>query len=158
MTSYILSILLPLLTSKEKTVRYRSTQLLSHIINSLDSIDDDYFQLLKTGLLKRVRDKEPTIRIQAVLGLGRLAGNEDDVNQDGVGSDDDDAGSRLLEKLLEILQNDPSADVRRSLLLNLPLTPGTLPYLLERARDLDPPTRRALYSRLLPALGDFRHL
>lgn len=139
-------------------MRYRSTQLLSHIVNSLDSIDDEYFQLLKTGLLKRVRDKEPMIRIQAVLGLGRLAGNEEDVDRDDVGSDDDDAGSGLLEKLLEILQNDPSADVRRSLLLNLPLTPGTLPYLLERARDLDPPTRRALYSRLLPALGDFRHL
>ena len=63
-----------------------------------------------------------------------------------------------MEKLLEALQNDPSADVRRSLLLNLPLTPGTLPYLLERARDSDPATRRALYSRVLPALGDFRHL
>lgn len=148
---------LPLLVSKEKTVRYRSTQLLSHIINSLDSIDDEYFHLLKTGLLKRVRDKEPMIRVQAVLGLGRLAGNEEDEDQESANSDDE-TGSGLLEKLLEILQNDPSADVRRSLLLNLPLTPGTLPYLLERARDLDPPTRRALYTRLLPALGDFRHL
>ena len=109
------------------------------------------------GLLKRIRDKEPMIRVQAVLGLGRLAGNEDDGDQDNADSDDDDA-SGLLEKLLEVLQNDPSADVRRSLLLNLPLAPGTLPYLLERARDLDPATRRALYSRLLPALGDFRHL
>ena len=148
---------LPLLVSKEKTVRYRSTQLLSHIINSLDSIDDEYFHLLKTALLKRVRDKESMIRVQAVLGLGRLAGNEEDADQESANSDDE-TGSGLLEKLLEILQNDPSADVRRSLLLNLPLTPGTLPYLLERARDLDPPTRRALYTRLLPALGDFRHL
>ena len=157
MTAHILSISLPLLASKEKTVRYRSTQLVAHIINSLDSIDDEYFQLLKSGLSKRVRDKEPTIRVQAVLGLGRLAGNEDDMNPENDDSDDDVANG-LLEKLLEILQNDPSAEVRRSLLLNLPLTPGTLPYLLERARDLDPATRRALYSRLLPALGDFRHL
>lgn len=64
----------------------------------------------------------------------------------------------MLEKLVDVLQNDPSAEVRRSLLLNLPFTPATLPYLLERARDLDAGTRRALYSRLLPALGDFRHL
>ena len=97
------------------------------------------------------------IRVQAVLGLGRLAGNEDDVEQEDANSEDDEA-SGLLEKLLEILQHDPSADVRRTLLLNLPLTPSTLPYLLERARDLDSATRRALYSRLLPALGDFRHL
>ncbi len=157
LTSRVLSTLLPLLTSKEKQVRYRSTQLLSHIINSVDSIDDDLFQSLRLGLLKRLRDKESMVRVQAVLGLGRLAGNEaeDDANDEG--SDDGDHDG-LLERLLKVLQNDPSADVRRSLLLNLPLTPTTLPFLLERARDQDPPTRRALYSRLLPALGDFRHL
>ena len=157
LVSHILSILLHFLVSKEKTVRYRSTQLVSHIINSLDSIDDEDFKSIKTGLLKRVRDKEPMIRVQAVLGLGRLAGNEDDENPDDV-SVDDEHSTGLLEKLLEILQNDPSADVRRSLLLNLPLTSRSLPYLLERARDSDPATRRALYSRLLPTLGDFRHL
>ena len=157
LTSHILSILLPLLASKEKTVRYRSTQIISHIINSLDSIDDEYYNLLKLGLLKRIRDKEPMVRVQAVLGLGRLAGNEGDEDQEN-GDSDEEGANGLLERLLEVLQNDPSADVRRSLLLNLPLTPATLPYLLERARDLDEATRRALYSRLLPALGDFRHL
>lgn len=157
LTSHVLSILLQFLTSKEKTVRFRSTQLIAHIVNSLDSIDDEYYHLVKMGLLKRVRDKEPMIRVQAVLGLGRLAGNEDDEEENEVDSDDEDA-SGLLVKLIDVLQNDPSADVRRSLLLNLPLTPATLPYLLERARDMDPATRRALYSRLLPALGDFRHL
>jgi condensin complex subunit 3 len=157
LTSHILSLVLPFLASKEKTVRFRSTQLISHIINSLDSIDDDLFQQLRLGLLKRIRDKESMVRVQAVLGLGRLAGNELEGDQNDDDSDDEDAGD-LLERLLDVLQNDHSADVRRSLLLNLPLTPVTLPYLLERARDLDPATRRALYSRLLPALGDFRHL
>ena len=157
LTSHILSILLPLQSAKDKVVRYRSTQIISHIINSLDSIDDEYFQLLRAGLLKRIKDKEPMVRVQAVLGLGRLAGNEGEDDENEEDSEDDDA-SGLLEKLLEVLQNDPSAEVRRSLLLNLPLTPATLPYLLERARDLDPAARRALYSRLLPALGDFRHL
>lgn len=156
LTAHVMSIVLPLLTSKEKFVRYRSTQLISHIINSLDSIDDDLFQLLRHGLLKRIRDKEAMVRVQAVLGLGRLAGNEAEGEADD--SDDDDAATGLLDKLLEVLQNDPSADVRRSLLVNLPILPNTLPFLLERARDQDPATRRALYSRLLPALGDFRHL
>ncbi|KAL8761371.1 MAG: hypothetical protein Q9184_002503 [Pyrenodesmia sp. 2 TL-2023] len=157
LTSHILSILLPLLGSKEKVIRYRATQLVAHIIHSLDSVDDEYYQLIRIGLLKRVRDKEPIVRVQAVLGLGRLAGNEAEEDQDSADSDDEGA-SGLLRKLLEVLQNDPSADVRRSLLLNLPLTPTTLPFLLERARDIDPAIRRALYSRLLPALGDFRHL
>ncbi|KAK8076740.1 Nuclear condensin complex subunit [Apiospora phragmitis] len=109
------------------------------------------------GLLKRIRDKEAMVRAQAVLGLGRLAGNQVEAMANSDDSDDN-AETGLLEKLLEVLQNDPSADVRRSLLVNLPILPNTLPYLLERARDQDPQTRRAVYSRLLPALGDFRHL
>ena len=156
LTSHLMNTVLPLLTAKEKFVRYRSTQLISHIVNSLDSIDDDLFQLLRHGLLKRIRDKEAMVRVQAVLGLGRLAGNE--AEGEAEDSDDDDSGAGLLDKLLEVLQNDPNADVRRSLLVNLPILPNTLPFLLERARDQDPATRRALYSRLLPALGDFRHL
>ncbi|KAL7626031.1 chromosome condensation complex Condensin, subunit G [Parahypoxylon ruwenzoriense] len=157
LTTQVMEAVLPLLTAKDKFVRYRSTQLISHIINSLDAIDDDLFQKLRYGLLKRIRDKEAMVRSQAVLGLGRLAGNQVEgmVNSD---DSDDDAETGLLEKLLEVLQNDPSADVRRSLLVNLPILPNTLPYLLERARDQDPATRRAVYSRLLPALGDFRHL
>ncbi|KAL8835692.1 MAG: hypothetical protein Q9170_003231 [Blastenia crenularia] len=157
LTSHLLSIVLPLLGSKEKIVRYRATQLVAHIINSLDSVDDEYYQLIRMGLLNRLRDKEPMIRVQAVHGLGRLAGNETDEDQADSDSDNEDA-SGLLKKLLGVLQNDSSADVRRSLLLNLPLTPTTLPFLLERARDVDSAIRRALYSRLLPALGDFRHL
>ena len=109
------------------------------------------------GLLKRARDKEPSIRVQAVLGLSRLAGNEDDGDLENDDSNET-AADELIDKYLEILQKNHKTDVRRSLLLNLPLTPGTLPYLLERARDQDAATRRALYSRLLPALGDFRHL
>ncbi|PHH92551.1 hypothetical protein CDD83_6830 [Cordyceps sp. RAO-2017] len=157
LTSELLEAVLPLMTAKDKFVRFRSTQLISHIINSLDAIDDDLFQKLRHGLLKRIRDKEAMVRSQAVLGLGRLAGNQSEGCTNSDDSDGDEA-TDLLGKLLDVMQNDPSADVRRSLLINLPILPNTLPYLLERARDQDPATRRAVYSRLLPALGDFRHL
>ncbi|KAK5636000.1 hypothetical protein RRF57_011712 [Xylaria bambusicola] len=157
LTAEVMEAVLPLLASKDKFVRYRSTQLISHIINSLDAIDDDLFQKLRQGLLKRIRDKEAVVRSQAVLGLGRLAGNQIE-GMTNPEESDDDAETGLLEKLLEVLQNDPSAEVRRSLLVNLPILPATLPYLLERARDQDAATRRAVYARLLPALGDFRHL
>ncbi|KAG7133609.1 Condensin complex subunit 3 like protein [Verticillium longisporum] len=106
LTSLLMETVLPLSMAKDKYVRYRSTQLISHIINSLDAIDDELFQKLRHGLLKRIRDKE---------AMAEAGGNSDD-------SEGDDTG--LLEKLLEVLQNDP----------------------------------RAVYSRLLPALGDFRHL
>ena len=157
LASHLFSTLIPLLTSKEKTVRYRTTQIISYIVNCLDSLDDEYYNLVKISLIKRMKDKEAMVRVQAALGLGRLAGNDVGEESEEDDSDDEEAAG-LLNKLLLSLQNDPSADVRKSLLLNLPLTPTTLPYLLERARDLDSATRRALYSRLLPALGDFRHL
>src|ERR1700761_45097 len=156
LTSHILNLTLQVINNKDKVVRYRATQIVAHVVNTLDSIDDDLFQLVRLALLKRLRDKENNIRVQAVLGLGRLADEGDD-EDDEENSDDEDAGG-VLSKLLDVLQHDPSADVRRALLLNLPFTPTTLPFLLERARDLDGATRRALYSRLLPALGDFRHL
>ncbi|KAL7912301.1 nuclear condensing complex subunit [Trichoderma velutinum] len=156
LSSQVLQTALSLMQAKDKYVRFRSTQLVSHIINSLEAIDDDLFQNLRNNLLKRIRDKEAMVRVQAVLGLGRLAGNQP---EDGGKSDDSDSPSTgLLDKLLDVLQNDSSADVRRSLLVNLPILPASLPYLLERARDQDAATRRAVYSRLLPALGDFRHL
>ncbi|KAL4988895.1 nuclear condensing complex subunit [Aspergillus falconensis] len=151
LTTSLVSLLVPLLSAKDKVVRFRTTQIIAHIVNSLDTVDDELYHTLRQGLLKRIRDKEPSVRVQAVMGLGRLAGNEED---DG----ENDDTSALVEKLVDIMQNDTAAEVRRTLLLNLPLIPSTLPYLLERARDLDAPTRRALYSRLLPTLGDFRHL
>ena len=153
LTSSIVALMVPILAAKDKMVRFRATQILAHIVNTLESIDDELYHTIRGGLLKRIRDKESSVRVQAVLGLARLAGNDED--EDGNG---DDNSTALLEKLIEIMQNDTSADVRKNLLANLPLAPVTLPYLLERARDLDAPTRRTLFSRILPTLGDFRHL
>ena len=158
LTTQILNDLLKFLTAKDKTIRFRATQITSHIINSLDTLDDTLFHQLRIALMKRIHDKESMVRLQAVYGLGRLAAEveDDDNNEDS--DSEDDVGKGVLEKLLVVLQNDPAAEVRRNLLLNLPLNKDVLPYLLERARDSDGTTRRALYARLLPALGDFRHL
>lgn len=158
LTTQILQELLPKLSAKDKVIRFRATQITSHIINSLDTLDDSLFHQLRFALLKRIHDKEAMVRLQAVYGLGRLAAEVDENQEDDDSDSDGDLGSNVLEKLLSILQNDPAPEVRRNLLLNLPLTKDVLPYLLERARDADGATRRALYARLLPALGDFRHL
>jgi len=155
LTAHILGMLLQVIAAKDRAIRYRATQIIAHIVNTLDSIDDELFQVVRLALLRRLRDKESSVRVQAVLGLGRLA---DEGEEGGSSSSDDDDAGGILHKLRDALQHDASADVRRALLLNLPFTPGTLPYLLERARDTDAATRRALYARLLPALGDFRHL
>ena len=156
-TSSVLLGLLPFLCAKDRTVRYRATQLVSQILAVLGAIEDDLYRVIRHELIKRLHDKVPAIRLEAAAALGRIVENEMDEEQEEQDSDEDVAPS-LLEKLLDVLQNDSNAEVRKKLLLNLPITPTTLPYLLERARDKDAPTRRALYSRLLPKLGDFRHL
>src|SRR5699024_499593 len=103
LTSSLVSLLVPLLRAKDKMVRFRAAQIIAHMVTSLDSIDDDVFHMIRQGLLKRIRDKEPSVRVQAVMGLGRLAGNE-------AGDDNtDDTAIALLEKLIEIMQNDTSA-------------------------------------------------
>ncbi|KAK0265443.1 chromosome condensation complex Condensin, subunit G [Friedmanniomyces endolithicus] len=159
LASTILGTLLPLLSSKDKTIRFRATQITSHMVNKLNMLDDSLFHKLRLALLKRMHDKETPVRVQAIYGLGRLAQEVVDDNEDQDESDsDDNVGAGVLTKLLLVLQHDPAAEVRRNLLTSLPLIKEVLPYLLERARDADGSTRRALYARLLPTLGDFRHL
>ncbi|PUU77631.1 nuclear condensing complex subunit [Tuber borchii] len=158
--------LLPLISSREKTVRYRTTQLLSLLLaNALPEFPYDYstksnaiFKQLRSELLKRIKDKEAPVRVQAVVGVIKLL--EMGVGTDeGDSEDDDEEGDgNVLAVLIEAMQNDPSADVRRTILYHINPTSETLPYLLERTRDTDPATRRSVFTRLLPSLGDFRHL
>ena len=156
-SSSILLNILPFLCAKDKTIRYRATQITCQILGVLQAIDDDLYKVIRHELIKRLRDKVPAIRLEAVMALGRLVESEMEEEEEEQDSDEDVAPG-LLDKLLDVLQNDTNAEVRRALLINLPATPKTLPYLLERARDRDGPTRRALYAKLLPKLGDFRHL
>ncbi|PWW72815.1 hypothetical protein C7212DRAFT_359859 [Tuber magnatum] len=157
--------LLPLIPSREKTVRYRTTQLLSLLLaNALPEFPYDYstksdaiFKQLRSELLRRIKDKETPVRVQAVVGVIKLL--EMGVGTgEGDSEDDGEGDGNVLAALIEAMQNDPSADVRRTILYNINPTPETLPYLLERTRDTDPVTRRSVFTRLLPSLGDFRHL
>lgn len=152
---HVLKTVLRLLTSKDKTIRFRATQTVTQLLNSLDQVDDDVYGLIKASLSKRLRDKETPVRVQAVLGLGRLAG---DADEDEDEDSDEEEASNILDKLVTIMANDPDAQVRRAILSNIPFWPTTLRFQLERARDMDPATRRIVYTKILPTLGDFRHL
>lgn len=155
LSMHIIKAILPLFQSKDKTVRFRATQTVTTMVNSLESIDPDVFALIRVGLTKRLRDKEAPVRVQAILGLGRLAGDEDEDEDD---EDSDDEAGTILERLVGIMVNDPDAQVRRTILSNIPFWPTTMKFQLERARDMDPATRRIVYTKILPNLGDFRHL
>lgn len=143
---FIISYLLKGTNAKDKVVRFRSCQLIAIAIRQLGEISDDAFDRLKFALCKRVYDKESSVRLQAVLALSRLQGAEEE---------DEDTVTRLL---VSILQHDSSADVRRAVLYNLTKTPKTIPYLLQRAWDVQATNRRCVYARTLKEIGDFRLL
>jgi condensin complex subunit 3 len=155
LTSFLLASLLKYFNAKDKIVRFRATQTVSHILNVVQSIDDDQFDLIRLGLLKRLRDKEPSVRVQAALGLRRLTGDEQDSEDEE--SDEEFAGS-ILEKLVNVMINDPVAEVRRAVLQHLPIWKDTMKVIMERARDSDTSIRRMVYAKIMPQLGDFRHM
>ncbi|WFD26291.1 chromosome condensation complex Condensin, subunit G [Malassezia nana] len=128
--------------AKDKHVRLRCCTCVTMLINSMESLDDDLYETLVSLLMQRLVDKEAGVRVQAVVALARLQCSEE-------GTDE-----RTLRLLLHILRHDTSAEVRRAALFNIPPTPATLPYLLERLLDVDATNRRCVYLGSLKALVD----
>ncbi|GME75722.1 unnamed protein product [[Candida] boidinii] len=111
----------------------------------MTSIDDDLYKFLFSNLLTRVYDKEPPVRLKAVTCIASFQ--------------NDDGGEEISEaaqKLLVIVQNDPSPEVRRAAVLQLENNKLTRPYILERARDVNSTNRRIIYSKVLKTFKDFR--
>ncbi|WBW74794.1 condensin complex non-SMC subunit Cnd3 [Schizosaccharomyces osmophilus] len=134
------------LDAKDKTIRFRSCQVVARVINSVKEIDDDIYSILREKLLDRVVDRESFVRLEAVIALSRLQEDTQEEEND------------VRNMLLFLLQNDPSPDVRRAVLLNIEVSKATLPFILERARDVDATNRKCVYSKVVPKIGDFRYL
>ena len=57
--------------------------------------------------------------------------------------------SNVIQSVHQPRSDDNFRDVRRAALMNLPLTPSTLPLILARARDVDPAIRKLVYTSVL---------
>ncbi|KDQ54411.1 hypothetical protein JAAARDRAFT_60793 [Jaapia argillacea MUCL 33604] len=132
--------------AKDKTVRYRVAQFVAEMVSHLGELDEDIYTSLRTSLLARTHDKEPSVRVQAVIALSKLCATE-------LITPDEDDEVNVLEVLLEVLSGDPSAEVRRATLLSLPLSPTIIPHILARTRDVDPSVRKLVYTVLEAACG-----
>ncbi|KAG7448853.1 ARM repeat-containing protein [Guyanagaster necrorhizus] len=150
-TTHILRWLLEGFLAKNKVVRGRTVQIVSEMIAHIGDVDEDTYDILRDGLIERICDKEPPIRSHAVAALSKLAGTED---PDELRADE----RTILELLLDAVTYDPSAEVRRAALVNLPIAPQCMKTILTRTRDTDPVTRKLVYSTALPKLGDPRKL
>ncbi|KAJ1674476.1 chromosome condensation complex Condensin, subunit G, partial [Spiromyces aspiralis] len=143
---FLICYLLRGFNAKEKMVRLRCCQLVAMTVTCLGEMDEELYLELVSKLSERVRDKEANIRVQAAVSLSKLQGSEGD-----------DEARRVTKRLLLLLHHDASAEVRRAVLLNIVKSNVTLPYILERVRDVDAINRKYLFLRVLPTI-DFRAL
>ncbi|CAB5130028.1 unnamed protein product [Rhizophagus irregularis] len=143
-TGFLLRHFLKGIEAKDKNVRLRVCQLIGLVIDSIEVIDGDLYEHLKDELTKRLLDKESSIRVKAVEACSKLQCEE--------------IGKDIVEKLLGIMQNDPIAEVRRAVLLNIDLNENTIPHIFDRTRDADASIRRDVYVRSSEEIGDFRVL
>jgi condensin complex subunit 3 len=90
----------------------------------------------------RTSDREANIRMQALIGLSKLASSEDS-------ADIPEGEPSALDTLYDLLKYDPSAEVRRAVLMNIPVNPLSLPHILTRTRDVDANVRKLVYSAIL---------
>ncbi|KAG8801371.1 hypothetical protein FRC16_000627 [Serendipita sp. 398] len=131
--------------SKDKIVRYRSVQLVAEIVTSLGEIDEDLYNVLRRSILERVLDKESSVRVQAVIAIGKLHKGESP-------RDADDEDVSLVDVLCDVLQHDVSGEVRRVALLNTPTTERTLESIISRIQDIDDGVRRIVFQHSLPQI------
>ncbi|KIK68659.1 hypothetical protein GYMLUDRAFT_68514 [Collybiopsis luxurians FD-317 M1] len=138
--------------AKNKVVRQRSIQLVAEMMTNIGEIDESTYNKLRENLIERLCDKEPLIRAHSAVALSKLVGTE---NPDELGPGE----KTSLDLLLECTQYDPTAEVRRAALVNIPVAPETIPIIITRIRDTDTLTRKLAYSAVLePRLGHPRHL
>ncbi|KIY72680.1 hypothetical protein CYLTODRAFT_19435 [Cylindrobasidium torrendii FP15055 ss-10] len=150
-TSHILNFLMGGFNAKNKVVRGRCVQIVAEMMPGIGDLDEDTFNQLRFGLSQRIRDKETSIRVSAVVAIHKLIGTED--------PDDDADEETVLERLLDIMSNDDAAEVRRAVVQYIPILQDTLHHILLRLRDVDAQTRKTVYSAVLqPKLGHPRRL
>ncbi|CAI5758698.1 unnamed protein product [Candida verbasci] len=140
--------------SKDKSIRYRVVQLLSFMIDFISEIHEHIVHLLYNSLEERLQDKEFFIRIVATVAISKFQTYELKIENMGQVKD---LSQQLQQKLITLTRYDENADVRRAAYLNLKKTTTTLPYILERAKDLNSINRRLIYSRICRELNGIEH-
>ncbi|KAL1732694.1 armadillo-type protein [Schizophyllum commune] len=123
-----------------KAVRVRVVQITSHVISHLGQIELDLYNDLKMALKDRVQDKDASVRALAVTSLCKIV---------DTATEDEDYDTEVEELLLDALASDPAAEVRRAVLVNLPLDERRLEFILPRLREQDAIARRLMYTKIL---------
>ncbi|KAG2735746.1 hypothetical protein G9P44_001960 [Scheffersomyces stipitis] len=153
---YLIHHLLRGIEARDKSVRYRVVQLLAYLVHHIGEINRDSFEALYTSLMKRLNDKEPIVRIQAIVAISKFQ----DFNLDGFEytSNTRIGSANVRDSLMNSLVTDENAEVRRAALLNLSKDQNTIGAIIERASDTNMINRRLVYSRIVREIGNIGKL
>lgn len=122
--------------AKDRVVRARLAQLMVACLNAVDELSDSVWGVFRVKMTERLFDKEAAVRVHAVHAMSRLQGLA--LSEEG--------SLDVMDIFLDLLQHDPSADVRRAVLTQVDVCPRSLPLILERRRDVDAGIRRHFYA------------
>ncbi|KAJ3325203.1 hypothetical protein HDV06_004993 [Boothiomyces sp. JEL0866] len=131
------------LQASDKLVRLRCCQLMTLLLNVVESISDAHYELIRKSLSERINDKDAGVRLHAVHGLCRF--------QD-CGTDQEN--SLVLAQLAQLLRYDGRSDMRKSIIENIVFSKESIPAILERARDVDPDRDESVKSSCLEMIYD----
>ncbi|CAN1228528.1 Condensin complex subunit 3 [Linum perenne] len=133
----LLRFLLVASAAVSKTSRFRACQMISEIIMRLPDdaeVSDDVWDDVIECMMLRARDKASVIRTFAVRALSRFV--------------NDAENSDILNLLLEVLELEQSAEVRKTVLLALPPTNATSLVIVDCTLDVSESVRKAAYCVL----------
>ena len=132
--------LMPFHAARDKAVRFRVAQLTFKILERLGANEDvelseEAYRIIFKATMVLAYDKVYQIRIQGILCLGRI-------------QDNSDPACPVVAALLDRMQRDSSHEVRRCALQNVGPSLISLPYIVERTRDVKDTIRKTAFSVL----------
>lgn len=133
----LMSHVLEHLDSKEKLVRSRLCQVMVACLNSVQELTDEIWKVFRIKMTERLFDKEAIVRVHAIHSMARLQSL----------AVEEDSELSILDIFIDLMQHDPSVDVRKAALLQIDVNPKSLSIILERRRDVDTGIRKLFYSK-----------
>ncbi|XP_046383264.1 condensin complex subunit 3 [Ischnura elegans] len=121
-----------------EAVRFRVCQFANRLLESLPpsaGLDMNLWNQLHKCMSERLKDKRPAVRAQAIMALRRL-------------QDPCDKNCSVIQAMKFHLANDPSAEVRLSVLSTIATTNDTVMDVVMRTRDVSETVRRHAYEFL----------
>lgn len=122
----------------DKTVRFRSCQIISEVLSRMSpdvEIDSDLWKFVKL-LTPRLRDKIATVRLWALRAVRRFQYQVND-------------SDLITEEIIHLMKCDTSISVRIAAIETVEISKRSLPSLLERIRDVNCEVRIAAFKKLL---------